>query len=141
MEHWDSNSNQGSSGSGPTDVVDREATHRNRVTIENFYAALVAGDTSAADTFVSNAITMRPQSNGSGQSALTDYFSNQNMTFETVHHMIADGNFVFAMVEGDRNGSPFGFYDLYRLEDGLIVEYWNSRRAVPNSTASGLPIF
>ena len=43
--------------------------------------------------------------------------------------------------EGTREGTPYGFYDLFRLENGKIAEHWDSRRVVPNSTASGLGIF
>jgi predicted SnoaL-like aldol condensation-catalyzing enzyme len=32
-------------------------------------------------------------------------------------------------------------WDLFRVADGKIVERWDSRRQVPGSTQSGLPIF
>ena len=39
------------------------------------------------------------------------------------------------------NGAAYGFYDLYRVASGVIVEHWSARREVPDSTQSGLPIF
>lgn len=32
--------------------------------------------------------------------------------------MIADGNFVLTLSEGERNKTAYGFYDLLRLEGG-----------------------
>lgn len=140
VEHWDSASNQASSSAGPTEVVDVEATHRNRQAVEELYELLIAGDMSAANDYFSNAVTLRNDSSLSGSDAFTQYLAGDNISYSKVHRMIADGNFVFALVEGKTNGKGYGYYDLFRLEDGLIVEYWNSRIAVQN-TASGLGIF
>jgi len=48
---------------------------------------------------------------------------------------------VFTLSEGKLGSAGYGFYDLFRLEAGAIVEHWDSRRAIPASTASGLGIF
>ena len=58
-----------------------------------------------------------------------------------MHHLIVDGNYVFAVSEGKRGAAGFGFYDLFRLEGGKVAEHWDARRSIPSSTTSGLPIF
>lgn len=67
--------------------------------------------------------------------------SAEKVVYAKVHHVIADGNFVLALSEGTLDGKPYGFHDLFRLAEGKLAEHWDSRRAVPASTASGLGIF
>ena len=83
---------------------------------------------------------------GSNRSVVLAYLDHRapsaaDITYAQVHHVIADGNFVFALSQGELDGAAYGFYDLFRLENGQLVEHWDSRRAVPATTASGLGIF
>ena len=48
---------------------------------------------------------------------------------------------MFTLSEGKLGSAGYGFYDLFRLDAGAIVEHWDSRRAVPASSMSGLAIF
>jgi len=64
------------------------------------------------------------------------------VTYTKVHYTLADADLVFVLSEGKRNTSSFGFYELFRVADGKLVERWDSRRSVPSGTTqSGLPIF
>ncbi len=47
------------------------------------------------------------------------------MEHHTVHQIVCEGNFVLTMSEGAFGGEPQAFYDLFRLEEGLIVEHWD----------------
>ena len=142
MEHWDSDANQASATEGPSELADLDHTALNRAVFDDLFAAVIASGSSATfEPFLASTfITHRAQSN-IGPSAWADYLDTESIVYAKVHHQVVDGNFVFALSEGTRNGTAYGFYDLFRLEDGLIVEHWDSRRAVPDSTASGLEIF
>jgi predicted SnoaL-like aldol condensation-catalyzing enzyme len=47
------------------------------------------------------------------------------MRYEEIGLVVAEGNFVLTGASGQLGGAPTAFYDLFRLEDGLIVEHWD----------------
>ncbi len=142
VEHWDSDSGQASNTNGPTELETPEATATNRAHVLAFFdAVLLGGGTAEIGDYLALDFVEHRATGASGPSALLDYLADEEIDYSEVHHTIADGNFVFTLSEGTREGTPYGFYDLFRLENGKIAEHWDSRRVVPNSTASGLGIF
>ncbi len=53
------------------------------------------------------------------------------MRYDTLHRVIGEGNFVLAMSEGELAGEPTAFYDLFRVEDGKVVEHWDVIQTIP----------
>ncbi|GGJ52666.1 hypothetical protein GCM10008938_43280 [Deinococcus roseus] len=45
--------------------------------------------------------------------------------------IIAEGNFVFSHSEGTFAGKHVAFADLFRIENGKIVEHWDAIQEVP----------
>ena len=141
MEHWDSDSNQASDSAGPTQVAEGGGAQNRAQVLAFIDKVLIAGEHAAATQLLSASFVEHRSSSASGPSALVDYLTKDDVSYTKVHHVIADGNYVFTLSEGKRGSESYGFYDLFRLEGGAIVEHWDSRRSVPASTASGLPIF
>lgn len=142
MEHWDSDSNQASETNGPTEVKDEALTAQNRAHVLGFIdAVLIGGEHARASEFLGAGYVEHRDTSASGPSALVGYLTKENISYVKVHHVIADGNFVFTLSEGKRGTAAYGFYDLFRVDGGDIVEHWDSRRSVPSSTQSGLGIF
>ncbi|PCE63795.1 nuclear transport factor 2 family protein [Sediminicola luteus] len=52
-----------------------------------------------------------------------------------VHRIIGEGNFVLTQCSGLLKGSPYVFYDHFRLAHGKIVEHWQVKQAIPNQMA------
>lgn len=141
MEHWDSDSNQASDASGPTQVAEGSSL-QNRAQVSSFIQqVLIGGDHAAATQLLSPSFVEHRAGSGTGPSAFLEYVTEGNVTYTKIHHVIADGNYVFTLSEGKLGSAGYGFYDLFRLDAGAIVEHWDSRRSVPASTASGLEIF
>ena len=141
MEHWDSDSNQASDSGGSTPLAEGPSA-QNRAQVSAFIQkVLIDGDKAAATQLLSPSFVEHRSSSASGPNAFVDYVTKGNVGYTKVHHVIADGNYVFTLSEGKLGSAQYGFYDLFRLEAGAIVEHWDSRRAVPASTASGLGIF
>jgi hypothetical protein len=63
----------------------------------------------------------------------------KEVAYSKVQHVIADGDFVFALSEGKRGSENFWFYDLFRVRERQTGRALGL--AVPASTASGLAIF
>jgi predicted SnoaL-like aldol condensation-catalyzing enzyme len=49
----------------------------------------------------------------------------------TPRRFVADGNFVMVLSEGDLPTGPTALYDLFRVENGKIVEHWDVLTPVP----------
>ena len=63
-----------------------------------------------------------------GFGAAMKYFAENGlvMEFTKVHKILGQGNFVLALSEGKfGKGEHTAFYDLFRLENGQIVEHWD----------------
>jgi predicted SnoaL-like aldol condensation-catalyzing enzyme len=52
---------------------------------------------------------------------------------EQVHHIVADGEFVFTQGEGILHGIPTAFYDLFRVENDKLAEHWDIVFAKPDT--------
>jgi len=52
---------------------------------------------------------------------------------ERVHHIVAQGEFVFTQGEGVLHGVPTVFYDLFRVENEKLAEHWDIVFAKPDS--------
>jgi predicted SnoaL-like aldol condensation-catalyzing enzyme len=53
--------------------------------------------------------------------------------FTRRHRTVADGEFVLTVYEGTSGGDPVIFYDLWRIEDGLIAEHWDVISEIPHA--------
>jgi len=54
-----------------------------------------------------------------------------SMTYETIHKVLGEGNFILTMSEGKLGDQHTAYYDLFRLENDLIVEHWDVIAPIP----------
>ncbi|MDF2963217.1 MAG: hypothetical protein K0S39_4952 [Paenibacillus sp.] len=47
------------------------------------------------------------------------------MAFDVTHMVLGQGNFVLVVSEGIFGVAPTAYYDLFRVENGNIVEHWD----------------
>lgn len=136
VEHWDAPS---SGLGGITTTGDPELSRASKQVALAFLEELIAGDPTAASEYLGDFfISHNGELSGSG--TFVTWWQGRDVTYTEVHHVIADGEMVFAMTEGTSGGEGYGFYDLYRVEDGKITEHWDGGR-VMEAGASGLGIF
>lgn len=57
-----------------------------------------------------------------------------SMTYECTHKVLGEGNFVLTVSEGKFAGKHSSFYDLFRVEQGKIVEHWDVIESIPPRT-------
>lgn len=53
------------------------------------------------------------------------------MKYDTIHHVLGEGNFVLVVSEGNFGGQHTSFYDLFRVEHGKIAEHWDTIEPIP----------
>ncbi|MEL6646414.1 MAG: nuclear transport factor 2 family protein [Pseudomonadota bacterium] len=57
--------------------------------------------------------------------------ANNMFQYTEIHAVLGEGNFVLTVSEGQWNNTTNAFYDLFRMEDGKIVEHWDVIQPVP----------
>ncbi|WP_019911255.1 nuclear transport factor 2 family protein [Paenibacillus sp. HW567] len=55
----------------------------------------------------------------------------QAIKYDKVHYVIGQGNFVLTISEGHIGDTSTSFYDLYRVDNGKIVEHWDTLEKIP----------
>ncbi len=145
VEHWDNiQKRQGPNNSGhsmvdgTTEVIDHEMTERNRKTIQNFIEeVLINGhlDKMAKYIHLDRFIEHNPRLDSLDELLAILSHSTINDTdsihYKKCHRLLAEGNFVLSVCEGTFNQIPFSFFDLFRLDEGKIVEHWDTTEAIP----------
>ncbi len=57
------------------------------------------------------------------------------MIYEKNHMILGEGSFVLAVSEGRFMNNHVAFYDLFRIENGKIVEHWDTIETIPQKSA------
>lgn len=146
VEHWDNlqlkqapNHSGHTMTDGDTQVRDADKTEANRQRINQFVQQVLI------DNRVDNleqwfdARRFREHNPLMGDNiqflakALTEPDNNTQamVRYEKHHKTLAEGNFVLSICEGSKAGHPTSFYDLYRLENNLILEHWDTTEIIP----------
>ncbi|MEP2978111.1 MAG: nuclear transport factor 2 family protein [Lentilitoribacter sp.] len=149
VEHWDNmapvvteTANGNSQVDGATKIADLDKTAGNKALVEEFVdKVLIKGEQVDLTQYVSpeTYIQHNPQvANGlDGLGAFLKYLGeNQIKFYYTKRHLtVAEGNFVLTASEGVFGDKPQAFYDLFRVENGLIVEHWDVIADMPGADA------
>jgi predicted SnoaL-like aldol condensation-catalyzing enzyme len=53
------------------------------------------------------------------------------MKYDRVHKVLGEGSFVLTVSEGHLGGKHVSLYDLFRVENGKIVEHWDTIEPIP----------
>ena len=140
VEHWDNLQetpvNPNPSGNtmidGTTKIDNINKTEENKTLVNNFVNdILVKGDMEKLVGYFDgdNYIQHNPQiANGiSGLGKALEYMASQGVTmkYDKVHKVLGEGNFVLTVSEGSFADKATSFYDLFRVENGKIVEHWD----------------
>ncbi len=122
---------------GPVDVVDRDKTETNRALVRSFKQVITVDlrfdrveEFIDADHYMQHASKV---GDGIGQmkARIAHVVKPGTGPVLQPRRYIADGNFVLALVEAHAKGGPTSNWDLFRVENGKIVEHWDVLAAVP----------
>lgn len=140
VEHWDNldekvvkpNPSGHTQIDGPTQVQDVNKTEQNKAIVADFVdSVLVNGQMDKLGRFIDAENYIQHNTaiaDGlSGLGAALEAMAKQGITmvYTTVHKVLGDGNFVLTISEGTFADQPTSFYDLFRVENGKIVEHWD----------------
>jgi predicted SnoaL-like aldol condensation-catalyzing enzyme len=122
---------------GPTEVRDREKTEANRTLVHTYReTVMVELRFDRIEEFITGAHYAQHASKiGDGIARLRDRIASVakegGKLFLTPRRFVAEGNFVLVLTEGDLPSGPTALYDLFRVENGKIVEHWDVLTLIP----------
>jgi len=140
VEHWDNLQTiveKTASGrtmfEGETQVKDLDKTLENKELVKNFLNDVLFGKNPNKITNYISA-TKYYQHNPyvkdglKGLNEAIKYLTSINDMFRytKTHKILGEGNFVLSISQGLWHGKDHSFYDLFRIEEGKIVEHWDT---------------
>jgi len=147
VEHWDNlqevapaNPSGRTQFDGATELTDLDKTDSNKAVVTDFVnSILIKGELDKLTNFISPKEGGYIQHNPgvaddlSGLGAALGALAEQGMPmiYTANHKVLGEGNFVLAISEGEFLKKHVAFYDLFRLENGMIVEHWDTVEAIP----------
>ncbi|NOC93096.1 nuclear transport factor 2 family protein [Ruegeria sp. HKCCD6604] len=148
-EHWDNltplappNPSGHTQTDGPTDITDLDRTEENKALVTDFVETILKGgetdritDFLSTETYIQHNSQIADGLDGLGAALMAMADQGIQMIYSDVHMVVAEGNFVFTASEGTLGGVPTAFYDLFRVEDGKIVEHWDVIADIPSEMA------
>jgi predicted SnoaL-like aldol condensation-catalyzing enzyme len=122
---------------GPTEVLDREKTEANRALVRTYReTVMVSLRFDRIEEFIEGAHYAQHASKiGDGIARLRDRIASVakegGQLYLTPRRFVAEGNFVLVLTEGDLPSGPTALYDLFRVDNGKIVEHWDVLAPIP----------
>ena len=144
VEHWDNiQARQGPNQSGrsmvdgPTESVDLDQTEINRAFVRSFVeTVLIDGQLDRLTDYVDeDAYAEHNPRLVDGVSALRSALEvsdkgGGHIDYQRVYRVLAEGNFVLCVSEGNFGGVHSALYDLFRVAEGKLVEHWDTTEKI-----------
>lgn len=144
VEHWDNiQARQGPNQSGrsmvdgPTESTDLGQTESNRGLVRAFVkTVLIDGQTGRLKEYIDEDAFAEHSPRGEDgvcalQSALEASGKNgRDIDYQRLHRVLAEGDFVLCVSEGNLAGAHSAFYDLIRVAAGKLVEHWGTTEKI-----------
>jgi predicted SnoaL-like aldol condensation-catalyzing enzyme len=146
VEHWDTIAVGGLTSpsghtqiDGATEVTDLDRTESNKQKVADFVTTVLqGGQTERIAEFISpdQYVQHNPEV-ADGIEGFAAFMAGlaaeeKSLTYTKVHRLIGQGNFVVTLSEVDWTGTPMAVFDIFRLQDGQIIEHWDVAEPIPS---------
>lgn len=146
VEHWDNltaitppNPSGRTQFDGTTEITDKDKTAANKKVVEGFITnVLLNGQMDKVTSYINPGKYLQHNSavadglDGFGAAMKHMAENGLVMEYHKLHKVLGEGNFVLSVSEGKfGKGDHVAYYDLFRLEEGLIVEHWDVIQTIP----------
>lgn len=151
VEHWDNRQSMGPANAsgrtmldGHTEKSDTEKSASNRELVTKYLEnVMLKLDFDSITNYIdSTQFIQHSPLMGDGYKSMVERMNalmslGHSYHYEKIHQVISEGNFVFAMSGGTfgTDQKPTAFFDLYRLENDLIVEHWDVIESIPEDNS------
>lgn len=140
VEHWDNlmpvrpaNKSGRSLIDGGTDITEQDRSAANKRLVEKFFTDNILHGRGSFAQYIDPQMAQHNPDGADGLQGLADmmaFFKGgaNTMRYDKIHKVLGEGNFVLLMSEGvygPNGGAPMAFYDLFRVDNGKLVEHWD----------------
>ncbi len=142
IEHWDviaeysdSTPSGHTSADGPAEVTDLERTEENKALVRALIEdVLMPGENPHnIDRYISSSQYVqhnREVADGLEHFEPLALDPNRPLNYDEIALLVGQGNFVATLCRANWEGAPYAQADLFRIEDGLIVEHWDAAEPI-----------
>lgn len=145
IEHWDVISpfvDDTLSGrtqvDGPSEVVDLDRTDANKELVRSFIEEVLVGGAGLplTDFISADQYHQHNPDVADGLDGFATYLSGlhdrgEAMVYKQLHRLVGRGNFVASLSEIELAGTAMAVFDIWRIDDGRIVEHWDNMEPIP----------
>lgn len=142
IEHWDvieagaaPNPSGRTKTDGPTEIVDLDRTEANKALVAEFIqTVLVERQIERVTDFINPDVYIQHNAEvGDGLDAFLEHFAKDDcpLSYQACFLMVGEGNFVATLNRARWEEQDLCQVDIWRIEDGLIVEHWDNSEPVP----------
>lgn len=146
VEHWDvihalggTNPSGHTQVDGAVEITDLHLTEVNKNVVWRLLTeAFIETPTAPIADFISDEVYINHNPDApDGLEALlamdkSSREKDQTLYYKEVHRVIGQGNFVVSFAHQVWNDISYAAFDIFRLENGLIVEHWDNVEVVPD---------
>lgn len=152
IEHWDviakyngTTVSGRTSIDGPTEIKDLDKTQENKELVKNLIkdAFMPDGDPSNLDKYISGDYYIQHSDDakdGLEEFQLLVQISDRHLVYNEIVLVVGQGNFVATLCRTTRKEKDsvqeYAQVDLFRIEEGLIVEHWDNMEPVPEENVN-----
>ncbi len=145
VEHWDNlievqppNPSGRTQTDGASDITDKEKTASNKQVVKDLLQnVFMKGQMDKIATYINPTKYLQHNPNvpdgldGLGSAMKMMAEQGMMMEYSKIHKVLGEGNFILTLSEGKLGKEPTAYYDLFRLENGQIVEHWDVIAPIP----------
>lgn len=137
IEHWDiiapfrgANASGRTAIDGPTEITDFDKTVENKQVVRDMLQQVLVrgGDVNRIDEFIAEGYLQHNPEVPDGLTAFRKLALDPNrpLWYSEIVLLVGKGNFVASLCKAEFDGKPYAQADIFRLEDGKIVEHWDN---------------
>lgn len=142
VEHWDviaeysdSTPSGHTSVDGPTAITDLGRTHENKTLVRSMIEDVLmpGGKPYNIDHYISSHEYIQHNkevADGLEAFKALALATPRPLNYDEIVLLVGQGNFVAALCKANWEGHPYAQADLFRIEDGLIVEHWDAAEPI-----------
>lgn len=148
VEHWDvitewvdETVSGNSQIDGLAEITDLGKTDANRAHIQKFVDDILIGggqnytDFISADSYIQHNPEVGDGLEGFGAWVGALAAEGKSLVYKYCYKVLAQGNFVVSYCLMQLGDEDYAVFDLFRIEDGLIVEHWDTMEELPRGAA------